>query len=134
MLKNLHSRKKVQYFLGLLIGFFFGFLLQKGGVCNYEIIMGQLLLRDFTVMKIILTTIVTGMLGVYAMREVGWVELHKKAGSLGTSVPGPLIFGVGPMLFSEWPEADHSISAGSFLRNRTFCLKSRLIFSLSTDY
>ncbi len=95
MLKNLHSRKKVQYFLALLIGFVFGFLLQKGGVCNYEIIMGQLLLRDFTVMKIILTSIVTGMLGVYAMRDAGWVVLHKKAGSLGTSVPGPLIFGVG---------------------------------------
>lgn len=95
MLKNLHKRKNVQYVLGLLIGFFFGFLLQKGGVCDYEIIMGQLLLQDFTVMKIILTAIVTGMLGVYAMHEVGWVVLHKKTGSLGTSVPGPLIFGVG---------------------------------------
>lgn len=95
MLKSLHKRTKVQYVLGLLIGFFFGFLLQKGGVCDYEIIMGQLLLQDFTVMKIILTAIVTGMLGVYAMRQAGLVVLHKKSGSFGTSVPGPLIFGVG---------------------------------------
>ncbi|MGB3212486.1 MAG: YeeE/YedE thiosulfate transporter family protein [Desulforhopalus sp.] len=95
MLKKLHNHRKLQYVLGLLIGFLFGFLLQKGGVCSYDIIMRQLLLQDFTVMKIILTAIVTGMLGVYAMRETGWVVLHKKAGSLGTSIPGPLIFGIG---------------------------------------
>lgn len=103
MLEDLHSNKKMQYVLGLLIGFLFGFLLQKGGVCDYGIIMGQLLLQDFTVMKIILTAIVTGMLGVYAMRERGWVVLHKKSGSLGTSVPGPLIFGVGFALLGYCP-------------------------------
>ena len=103
MLKKLHSRKYIQYGLGLLLGFCFGFLLQKGGVCNYEIIMRQLLLEDFTVVKIILTAIVTGMLGVYGMREVGWVVLHKKAGSLGTSIPGPLIFGIGFALLGYCP-------------------------------
>jgi len=103
MLKKLHSHKGIQYLLGLVIGFFFGFLLQKGGVCDYEVIMRQLLLEDFTVMKIILTAIVTGMLGVYAMRDAGWVELHKKPGALGTSIPGPLIFGVGFALLGYCP-------------------------------
>lgn len=103
MLKTLHSRKNVQHGLGLLLGFFFGFLLQKGGVCNYEIIMNQLLLEDFTVVKTILTAIVIGMVGIYGMRELGWVVLHKKAGSLGTSIPGPLIFGVGFALLGYCP-------------------------------
>lgn len=103
MLEKLHANKKIQSLLGLGIGFFFGFLLQKGGVCDYEVIMGQLLLKDFTVMKIILTAIVIGMLGVYAMRDAGWVTLHKKKGSLGTSVPGPLIFGVGFALLGYCP-------------------------------
>ena len=103
MLKDLHKRKKMQYVLGLLLGFIFGFLLQKGGVCDYEVIMGQLLLEDFTVMKIILTAIVTGMLGVYAMREAGLVVLHKKSGSLGTNVPGPLIFGFGFAILGYCP-------------------------------
>lgn len=103
MLKKLHSRKGIQNLLGLVIGFSFGFLLQKGGVCDYEVIMRQLLLEDFTVMKIILTAIVTGMLGVYAMRDAGWVELHKKPGSLGSSIPGPLIFGVGFALLGYCP-------------------------------
>ncbi len=103
MLKKLHSRTRVQYFFGLIIGFLFGFLLQKGGVCYYEVIMQQLLLQDFTVVKIILTAIVTGMLGVYAMHNAGWVSLHKKAGSIGATIPGPLLFGIGFALLGYCP-------------------------------
>ncbi|MDA3923842.1 MAG: YeeE/YedE thiosulfate transporter family protein [Kiritimatiellae bacterium] len=95
MLTNLHNNKRLQLLLGLLFGFCFGFLLQKGRVCDYETIMGQLLLQDFTVLKVMLTAIVTGMVGVYAMRGKGWVKLHKQAGSLGTNIPGSLIFGIG---------------------------------------
>jgi uncharacterized protein len=103
MLKTLHNRTRIQYFLGLAIGFFFGFLLQKGGVCHYDIIMQQLLLQDFTVVKIILTAILTGMVGVYAMRDAGWVRLHKKPGSLGATIPGPLIFGIGFAILGYCP-------------------------------
>ena len=103
MLQKLHTDKKIQYGVGLLLGFLFGFLLQKGGVCEYEIILRQLLLEDFTVIKVILTAIVTGMLGVYAMREAGWVVLHKKEGSLGATVPGPLLFGVSFALLGYCP-------------------------------
>lgn len=95
MRKELYNRKRLQYGLGLGFGFLFGFLLQKGGVCYYGVILRQLLLEDFTVLKVMLTATVTGMIGIYAMRAAGWVTLHKKAGSLGTSIPGPLIFGVG---------------------------------------
>ncbi|HKJ65922.1 MAG TPA: YeeE/YedE thiosulfate transporter family protein, partial [Desulfopila sp.] len=53
--------------------------------------------------KVILTAIVTGMIGIYAMREAGWVQLHKKSGSLGTTLPGPLLFGVGFALLGYCP-------------------------------
>lgn len=95
MFATLHNKKRVQLMLGLLFGICFGFLLQKGRVCEYEIIMQQLLLQDFTVLKVMLAATVTGMVGVYAMRGAGWIKLHKKAGSLGTNIPGPLIFGIG---------------------------------------
>lgn len=95
MFTTLHNNKRLQLLLGVLFGFCFGFLLQKGRVCDYEIIMRQLLLQDFTVLKVMLSAIVTGMVGIYAMRGAGWVRLHKKAGSLGTNIPGPLIFGIG---------------------------------------
>ncbi len=95
MLKKLHSKNKLQLFLALLAGIIFGFLLQKGGVANYDIILGQLLLTDFTVIKIILTAIIVGMIGIYTLKSMGLVELHPKSGSFGKSVLGGLIFGLG---------------------------------------
>jgi hypothetical protein len=59
------------------------------------VIVGQLLLSDFTVVKIMLSAVVTGMIGIYLMKQLGWVELHVKPGSLGANVIGGLIFGVG---------------------------------------
>jgi len=80
---------------GLLFGIIFGFLLQKGGATKYNVIIGQLLLEDFTVLKIMLSAAVTGMIGIYFMKSMGWVKLHPKPGSVGMSVIGGLIFGVG---------------------------------------
>ena len=103
MLKKLHSQNRTQLFLGLIMGFFFGFLLQKGGVSKYDVIIGQLLLKDFTVIKIILSAIVVGMVGIYLLKAVGMVELHPKPGSIGMTVVGGLIFGIGFALLGYCP-------------------------------
>jgi len=80
---------------GLLFGIIFGFFLQKGGVTKYDVIAGQLLLVDFTVLKVMLSAVLTGMIGIHFMKTMKWVELHPKPGSVGMSVIGGLIFGVG---------------------------------------
>ncbi len=103
MLTNLHERKDLQLVLGLVIGIVFGFLLQKGGVTVYDVIIGQLLLTDFTVVKIMLTAVVVGMLGIYALRGLGLAELHPKPGSVGSSIVGGLLFGVGFALLGYCP-------------------------------
>jgi hypothetical protein len=95
MLTRFHSKKRPQLLLGLGMGIVFGFLLQKGGLTNYDVIIGQLLLDDFTVVKVMLTAVVTGMPGVYLLKTLGLGQLHPKPGSFGTSVIGGLIFGVG---------------------------------------
>jgi uncharacterized membrane protein YedE/YeeE len=95
MLTKLHSRKGAQLLIGLVMGIFFGFFLQKGGVTRYDVIIGQLLLKEFTVVKIMLTAAVTGMIGVHLLRSLGMARLHPKPGSWGASVIGGLIFGVG---------------------------------------
>jgi hypothetical protein len=95
MFTTFHSKKGIQLLLGLGMGIVFGFLLQKGGVTNYDVIIGQLLLDDFTVVKVMLTAVVTGMPGVYLLKTLGLGKLHPKPGSFGTSVIGGLIFGVG---------------------------------------
>jgi len=95
MLTQIHSRKNLQLLIGFLAGIAFGFLLQKGGVTKYDVILGQLLLTDFTVVKVMLSAVITGMLGAHLLRSAGLARLHPKAGSVGSSVVGGLIFGVG---------------------------------------
>jgi hypothetical protein len=80
---------------GLFFGVLFGFLLQKGGVTQYDVIVGQLLLEDFTVLKVMLSAVLTGMIGIHFMKTWGWVQLHPKPGSAGMSIIGGLIFGIG---------------------------------------
>ena len=82
-------------FFGLGFGILFGFLLHKGGATQYNVIVGQLLLTDFTVLKFMLSAVATGMIGIYFMKSMGWIELSLKSGSVGMNVIGALIFGVG---------------------------------------
>jgi uncharacterized protein len=82
-------------FFGLGFGIVFGFLLHKGGATKYDVIVGQLLLTDYTVLKIMLSAVVTGMIGIYLMKSLGWIKLSIKSGSVGKNVIGGLIFGVG---------------------------------------
>lgn len=95
MYDNLHKNRKIQLILGLLIGIGFGFFLQKGGVTEYDVIIGQLLLVDFTVAKIIAAAVLVGMPGVYLLKHFGYAQNHINKGSLGTTVIGGLIFGAG---------------------------------------
>ena len=103
MLAKLRSNRRIQLAAGLLIGICFGFLLQRGGVTRYEVVLGQLLLKDFTVAKIMLTAIVTGMIGVHALCSAGWAAFSKKPGAVGATVIGGLIFGVGFGLLGYCP-------------------------------
>ena len=103
MLQKLRSNKRAQLIIGLLIGILFGFLLQKSGVTYYDLILNQLLLTDFTVVKVMLSAIITGMLGVYFLRSLGLVRLHPKPGSIGTSIIGGLIFGVAFVILGYCP-------------------------------
>jgi hypothetical protein len=95
MLDYLHHKKRLQLIFGLLMGIIFGFFLQKGGVTRYNVILGQLLLKDWTVVKIMLSAIITGTLGVHWLRSIGYAKLHPKSGGIGSTVIGGLIFGIG---------------------------------------
>ncbi|MBN1548803.1 MAG: YeeE/YedE family protein [Syntrophaceae bacterium] len=95
MLTQLHAKTKLQLVFGFITGLGFGFFLHKGGVTKYDVIVGQLLLKDFTVVKVMISAVITGMLGIYIMKALGWVKLHPKPGSAGVSILGGLVFGVG---------------------------------------
>jgi hypothetical protein len=115
LLEKVRNNRPAQLLIGFVIGIFFGFFLQKGHVTTYEAIFGQLLLKDFTVLKVMLTAIVSGMVGVYALRAIGLLSLNIKPGSWGTSGIGGLIFGVGLAILGYCP----GTSAGA--ARRTGC-------------
>ncbi len=92
---KIHDDKKLQLYIGLFMGIVFGFLLQKGGVTKYDIILAQLRLTDFTVLKIMLSAVVITMLGISYLYPKGKVKLQVKPGSIKNSVIGGLIFGMG---------------------------------------
>jgi len=60
----------------LVFGLIFGFLLQKGGVAQFGILIGILLLENFVVVKVMLTAIIVGMLGSYRLRRLGCIKLQ----------------------------------------------------------
>lgn len=79
----------------LIFGVAFGFLLQKGGVGTYHILIGQLLLQDWTVVKIMMTAVVVGMVGIFTLHHFAKVNLHIKPTRLGPNIIGGLLFGAG---------------------------------------
>jgi uncharacterized protein len=92
-----------QLMAGVLFGLAFGFLLQKGGVGKFNVLVGQLLLQDFTVAKVMLTAIVVGMIGVLTLHHFGKVNLHLKPTRIGANVIGGLLFGAGFALLGYCP-------------------------------
>ena len=90
--------------MGAVTGLIFGFLLQKGGVTRYNVIVGQFLLKDFTMMKIMLTAVVVGGIGIYGMLEVGMItKLHVKAAHLLANAVGGVLFGIGMAVLGYCP-------------------------------
>lgn len=88
---------------GALFGLVFGFLLQKGGVGKFNVIIGQLLLQDWTVAKIMLTAIVVGMIGVFPLHHFAKVNLHIEPTRIGANIIGGLMFGAGFALMGYCP-------------------------------
>ena len=89
--------------LGLLTGIIFGFLLQKGRVAKYQVIIGQFLLKDFTVVKIMATAVIVGAIGVYALVAMGAASLHIKPMLLGGVLVGAVLFGIGIIVLGYCP-------------------------------
>lgn len=89
--------------LGLFTGIIFGILLHKGQVTKYEKIVGQFLLKDFTVLKVMLTAAVVGSIGVYFMVGMNAAELHIKPLLTGGIILGAVIFGIGMTILGYCP-------------------------------
>jgi uncharacterized membrane protein YedE/YeeE len=89
--------------LGLFTGILFGFLLQKGRVAKFEVIVGQFLLKDWTVVKTMGTAVVVGAVGVYALVAADLASLHIKPVLFGGVLTGAVLFGIGMAVLGYCP-------------------------------
>lgn len=85
-----------QMLAAVLLGFAFGFALQKAGLTQYRNIVNVFRLTDLTVIKFMMTALAVAMVGVYALQSMGLATLPAIPTTyvVGNLVGG-LIFGVG---------------------------------------
>jgi uncharacterized protein len=92
-----------QLVLGLITGVAFGFLLQKGRVAKYQTILAQLLLKDWTVFKFMVSAIVTGAVGVYFLVDHGHARLDIWPLQPAAMALGAILFGSGLAVLGYCP-------------------------------
>jgi hypothetical protein len=84
------------YVLALLLGFAFGFLLNKAGLTRYHKIVNVFRFTDLAVLKFMMSGLVVAMIGLYALRGLGWLTFPTvPATYVVGNLLGGLIFGVG---------------------------------------
>lgn len=88
---------------GLCFGIVFGWLLHRGGVADYNVIVRQFLLQDFTVLKVMFTAIVVGGVGVWVLHGQGLANFHIKPAALLAVVLGAVLFGIGMVVYGYCP-------------------------------
>lgn len=96
MLPHLFSAPEILIpgvFTGIILGVFF----QKGQISQFKTIVGQLLFKNFIVLKIIMTAIVVGSIGIFFADYLGilHVDLFIKPRAIFGAIIGGIIFGIG---------------------------------------
>ena len=89
--------------LAVVFGAAFGWLLHRARVTDYNVIINQFRLRDFTVLKVMLTAIVVGGLGVLVLVQLGEAKPHVRDANMLATIIGAAIFGVGMVLYGYCP-------------------------------
>ena len=80
------------------IGTAFGWSLERAGLGNARKLAGQFYLRDFTVVKVMFSAILTAMLGAFWLGRLGVIDLgalYVPETYLAPQIIGGLIFGIG---------------------------------------
>lgn len=119
--------------VGLGMGIVFGFLLEKSRVFEPGVIVGQMQLRSFIMLKVFLTAVATGAVVLAALNGFGLVQLQPKAALYAADVVGGLILGVGITLAGACPGTTLA-QIGVGYRDALFTLVGGLCGALAFSY
>lgn len=89
--------------IGLVMGAVFGFALEKSRVFEPGMIVGQMQLSNFIMLKVFLTAVATGAVVLAILQGAGLVALHPKATFYAADVIGGLLLGAGIALAGACP-------------------------------
>ena len=82
----------------LVLGFGFGWFLERAGFGSARRLAAQFYLYDMTVLKVMFTAIVTAAVGLWFFAAIGWLDLgavYLTPTSLGAQLAGGLVLGAG---------------------------------------
>ncbi len=86
------------------IGFAFGWLLQKAGLSRYERVVNIFRFRDFTVLKFLLSALLTAAIGIRLLQGLGLAtDVPVPSTYFAGNLLGGLVFGVGMALSGFCP-------------------------------
>jgi hypothetical protein len=88
---------------GLAMGLIFGFALEKSRVFEPGIIVGQMQLSNFIMLKVFLSAVVTGLVVLAALNGFGLVKLAPKGTFYSADIGGGLLLGIGITLAGACP-------------------------------
>jgi hypothetical protein len=123
--------------LAVAFGFVFGWLLHLGRVTDYNVIVNQFRLRDFTVLKVMLTAIVVGGVGVLVLRRNELASYHIKPADMLAVGVGAALFGAGMVIYGYCPGTGvAAVATGSAhaLVGFVGMLAGGILYALSFDW
>jgi hypothetical protein len=120
-------------FVGLLMGLVIGLALEKSRVFEPGIIVGQMQLRNFIMLKVFLTAVATGAVVLAALNGLGFVKVQPKAALYVADLAGGLILGVGVALARACPGTTLA-QIGVGYRDALFTLLGGLFGAVAFSY
>src|SRR6266568_440970 len=120
-------------FVGLTMGIVFGFALEKSRVFEPGVIVGQMQMRNFIMLKVFLTAVATGAVVLAVLNGFGFVKLQPKAALYAADVVGGLILGAGIALAGACPGTTLA-QIGAGYRDALFTLLGGLFGAVAYSY
>jgi hypothetical protein len=119
--------------VGILMGIVFGFALEKSRVFEPGVIVGQMQLRNFIMLKVFLTAVATGAVVLAMLNGFGVVKLQPKAALYAADIVGGLLLGAGTSLAGACPGTTLA-QIGAGYRDALFTLAGGLVGAVAFSY
>lgn len=118
---------------GIAMGIVFGFALEKSRVFEPGVIVGQMQMRNFIMLKVFLSAVATGAVVLAVLNGFGFVKLAPKAAMYYADIIGGVILGAGIALAGACPGTTLA-QIGAGYRDALFTLVGGLFGAVAYSY